>query len=75
MFISRIPPSTVFINVVSVSSNFLLILFASFVRNSLCMISAVIEIKETALFEESDVIVLTVIVLLQYNYACCFVLA
>lgn len=34
-----------------------------------------IEVKETALFEESDVIVLMVVVLLQYNFVCCFIWA
>jgi hypothetical protein len=33
----------------------------------------VIEVKETALFEESDIIVLMVVVLFQYNFACCFI--
>lgn len=74
IFIANILPSTAFRNAFSVSSNLLVTLFVSFVWNSFCMVWAVIEIKETVQFEESDIIVLMVVVLLQYNFVCCFML-
>jgi len=75
MFISKIPPSTVFRSAFSVCYSFFLILFASFVRNYFCTVRTVMEIKETVLFGKSDVIVLMAGGLFQYNFACCFILA